>query len=302
MEPVAENQSAAAIRSVADLVRGFSIESTFPTQPEIDSLRNVVPQGTHVYLACPPTHSPERLVDFARAVREAGLEPVPHITARSYSDAASLEGVLARLSREANVQRALVLAGDRDVPAGPFAGALDVIESDLLQASGIRAIGISGYPDGHPKIDEGLLGRSLLDKLEAAGKRNLAVHIATQFCFDEFPILGWLRWLRETGVTVPVRVGVAGPTSMRSLMRFALRCGVRASLRGVTNPKALQLFGQAAPDGLIRNLGEAGDRPALEPLAIHFFSFGGLLQTAEWAMAAASGDIEPQAEGFRLRR
>lgn len=290
----------AAIDGIAAVAREFSLEATFPSRSEIDALRSAVPAGTHVYLSCPPNHDPESLVPVVAAVRAAGLEPVPHLTARSYKDAAELENVLSRLQREAAVTTALVIAGDRDVPAGNFDSALSLIESDLLQQYGIREVGISGYPDGHPKIDDSLLRRSLMQKLEAAAARNLSVHVTTQFCFDAQPVLAWLRWLRGEDVRVPVRVGVAGPTSMRALMKFALRCGVRASLKGMLNPKAIQLLGEAAPDNIVRGLAEAEDRANLDPVSIHYFSFGGILRTAEWACAAAAGRVEPTAEGFRV--
>jgi methylenetetrahydrofolate reductase (NADPH) len=283
-------------------MKGFSLEATFPDQAELAALRASTPAGTHVYLSCPPNQAPERLVEYALAVRSTGFEPVPHLTARAFVDAAHAAQVIARLNREAGVTCALVIAGDRDVPAGSFSGALDLIESDVLQANGIREIGISGYVDGHPKIDDATLPRVLMQKLDAAAKRNLALHIATQFCFDADPILNWLRWLRGEGVGVPVRIGVAGPTSIRALMRYALRCGVRASLKGMLNPKVTHLLGEAAPDGIIRALSEAEDRDQLGSLAIHFFSFGGLAATADWAMGASRGHVEFTPQGFRVLR
>jgi methylenetetrahydrofolate reductase (NADPH) len=287
---------------VTGIARHFSIEATFPTEKEIDALKARAPAGTRVYLACPPAHSPDRLVGYARLVRGAGFEPVPHLTARTYSDAAGLSAVLARLRGEADVQTALVIAGDRDDQAGPFGGALDLIESDALQNHGIREIGIAGYPDGHPKIADDALARALTDKLAAAARRELVVHIATQLCFDPQMILSWVRRLRAAGIDTPVRVGVAGPTSMRALLRFALRCGVRTSLKGALNPKAMQLLSETAPDEIIRTLGEAAAHEPLGALAIHYFSFGGLLTTADWAVAVAEARIEMKPVGFRVLR
>jgi methylenetetrahydrofolate reductase (NADPH) len=298
----AAGRAGVAPDDIARVLNGFSIEATFPDQAELDALKAMAPAGTHVYLSCPPNQEPERLVEYARAVRANGFEPVPHLTARAYTGADHVERVLARLTAEAGVTCVLVIAGDRDVSAGAFGGALDLIESGLLQKNGIREIGISGYPDGHPKIDDATLASVLMKKLDAAAKRNLSVHIATQFCFDAEPILNWLRRLRGEGIGVPIRIGVAGPTSMRALMRYALRCGVRASLKGMLNPKITQLLGEAAPDGIIRALGEAEDRDQIGPLAIHFFSFGGLAATAEWAAGASRGHVEFTPQGFRVLR
>ena len=296
------SRTAPATDDIARVMSGFSLEATFPDDAELDALKTSTPAGTHVYLSCPPNQDPARLLDYAKAVRERGFEPVPHLTARAYNDATHLDQIVSRLHGEAGVTHALVIAGDRDTVAGSFEGALGLIESGILEKSGIREIGISGYADGHPKIDDALLKQVLMQKLEAAAKRDLAVHVATQFCFEPEPILTWLRWLRGQGVTVPVRIGVAGPTSMRALMRYALRCGVRASLKGMLNPKVTQLLGEAAPDGIIRAISEAEDRDRLGPLAIHFFSFGGLAATAEWASGASRGHVEFTPQGFRVLR
>ena len=295
--------SASSTETIATVLGGFSLEATFPKPAEIDALKRTAPAGTRVYLSCLPNRSPEKLVEYAANVRNAGFEPVPHLTARAYENREMVDRLLSRLTAEAGVRSALVIAGDRDDVAGPFTSALDLIESGVLEAHGIREIDISAYPDGHPKIDDAVLRRALADKLAAVAKRDLKVNITSQFCFDPDHILAWLRGLRADGIALPVRVGVAGPTSIPTLMRFALRCGVRASLKGAFNPKAMQLFGGvAAPDTIIRALAEAPDRGQIGPFAIHFFSFGGLVPTADWATAASSGSIEPTGKGFDVIR
>ena len=65
---------------------------------------------------------------------------------------AALDAFLARMTGEAGVRRALVIAGDRDRPAGSFRSALEAIDCGVLQRHGIGEIGIAGYPDGHARI------------------------------------------------------------------------------------------------------------------------------------------------------
>src|SRR5262249_4466443 len=125
------------------------------------------------------------------------------------------------------------------------------------------------------------------EKLDEAFGRGLGVHIVTQFCFDPEQILGWLRRIRYSRIDVPVRIGIAGPTSLRGLLRYALRCGVRASLEAAMKPKTATLLGAVSPDPLIDALAHAHSLRNLEPLAVHLFSFGGLVPTASWAAAAA---------------
>jgi methylenetetrahydrofolate reductase (NADH) len=272
----------AARPHVAALMRGLSLEATLPAPSELDELGSVLSPSTPIYLSAPPGHAPSRLLQAAKQVRQAGFEPVPHIAARNFPDRAALSDFIAGVCGEAGTRRALVIAGDVDRPAGPFTGANDVIESDLLQRHGIRDVGISGYPDGHPKLSEGILGRAMRAKLVSAEERGLKTHIVSQFCFDAERIVAWLRSLRASGIHVPVQVGIAGPTSMKGLARYALRCGVRTSFKAMFTGKATQLLGDVAPDDIIDRLGAADDASNWEDVSVHLYSFGGLLRTARW--------------------
>lgn len=272
-----------------DLLRGLSLEATLPSRSEIAATQELVDRGTSVYLSAPPRLSPIQLANLAREVRLAGLEPVPHIVARTYPNHERLGDFLSRISGEAGVSRALVLGGDRAEPAGPFPDALAVIESDLLQKHGIANVGISAYPDGHPKIAHSILAAALKDKLAAAHLRGLAVHVVTQFCFDPERLVTWLRRLRLSQIHLPVRLGIAGPTSVRALTRYALRCGVRASVRGMLNPNAKELLGgRTTPDYLIQSLHRQFVQLNSQSVQLHFFTFGGLVETARWVSAAAA--------------
>jgi hypothetical protein len=189
----------AARPQVAALLRGFSLEATLPAQAELDELGSVLPPSTPIYLSAPPGHAPSRLLQAAKQVRQAGFEPVPHVAARNYRDQDTLSDFIASICGEAGTRRVLVIAGDVDRPLGPLIGANDIIESDLLQRHGIREVGISGYPDGHPKLSEGTLDRAMRAKLVSAEERGLKLHIVSQFCFDADRIVAWLRSLRASG-------------------------------------------------------------------------------------------------------
>ena len=134
----------------------------------------------------------------------------------------------------------------------------------------------------------------------AAEQTGLDLHIVTQFCFDAEPILRWLARLRDLGIEHPVRIGLAGPTTLTTLLRYARRCGVSASAQGLTRQAGLlkHLVGTTAPDGIIRALAEAPPGQIGE-VAVHFFSFGGVASTARWAQATADGRITlDRADGF----
>jgi methylenetetrahydrofolate reductase (NADPH) len=292
---------AEAIRRIAAFVRGFSLEATRLDAADVAALQPVLLPGTAVYLTAVPGKAFAEQVAAAVRLRGAGFEPVPHLAVRNLASAAVLDEALARLAADAAVRRVLVIAGDRDRAAGPYNSAIEVIDSGLLQRHGIGEVGIAGYPQGHPRIAQDVLDRALAAKVEAAEQTGLAVHIVTQFAFDAPAVIGWVARLRDLGIEHPVRFGMAGPTSLATLLRYAQRCGVRASAQGLTRQAGLlkHLIGVSAPDGLIRPLAEACAGEALGQVMAHFYSFGGAPATARWAAAVAQGRIVlDRADGF----
>jgi methylenetetrahydrofolate reductase (NADPH) len=283
---------------IATFMRAASVEATRPDVADIAALKAALPAGTPVYLSAVPARPQEEMVEQAARVRAAGLEPVPHLAVRNFASREALARFLDRLTGEAGVRRLLVIAGDCAEPAGPFHGALEAIDSGLISRGGITEIGISGYPDGHPRI----AGHELAAKLEAAGQTGLKVDIVTQFCLEAAPVIAWVRRLREQGIDNSVRVGLAGPTSLTTLIRYAKRCGVRASTQGLARNAGLikHLLGAAAPDAILRALIEANRDGELGDIAPHLFSFGGIGATARWVASAAAGRIKLDREGFTV--
>ncbi len=286
-------------RRIADFLRDFSIEAMRPTHADLNELKSAAPMVRQVYLSAVPAHPLSDLVYFAGNVRAAGFEPVPHLAARSLASAEALDTLLAQLSKEANVRRLLIIAGDHNPPRGPFTNAIEVIESGSLQRHGIIDVGIAGYPEGHPRITTDVLDRALAAKIEAAEQTGLNIHIVTQFGFSAERIVSWVSRLRDQGYEHPVHIGLAGLTNLATLLRYARRCGVVASAQGLTRQGGLlkHLVGTSAPDGIIRALAESGGQ--LGKVAAHFYSFGGLGATARWAGAAAVERIVlDRSEGF----
>ena len=263
----------------------FSIEATRPNAAEIAALAGILPPGTAVYFSAVPTIERHEIVTAAAALRKAGLEPIIHVAARRTRFATDLQDLLAALRGEADVKKLLVIGGDVDT-LGPFADALSVIQKGRLREAGIEEIGIGAYPEGHPHIPAARLEAALDEKIAAASAQNLRVHIVSQFSFSPERILDWLRQLRACGITRPVKVGMAGPTSVPALLRYARRCGVAASLRGLASGVAGGLVGHVGPDAIIETLSATG---GLGDVAPHYFSFGGTLETAMYACEAAAG-------------
>ena len=276
---------AAPAPDVAVFAGHFSLEATRPNTAEIAALADVVPPATPIYFSAVPTITRQEVIAAAVSLRKAGLEPIIHVAARRLASAADLQELLAGLRGDADVRRLLVIGGDVDTP-GAFADALAVIQKGRLRETGIEEIGIGAYPEGHPRIPAGRLESALDEKIAAATAQGLRVHIVSQFSFSPERILAWLRQVRASGIGKPIKIGMAGPTSVPALLRYARRCGVAASLRGLASGVASGLVGHVGPDRIIKTLSAAGD---LGEVAPHYFSFGGTLETARYACEAAAG-------------
>jgi len=268
----------------SEFTRTFSIETTRPNAAEIAALAELLPPATPVYFSAVPTIQPHELIAGAALLRKAGLEPVIHVAARRFGAAADLQNLLASLHGEADVRRLLVIGGDVD-NGGPFPDALSVIQKGCLREAGIEEVGIAGYPEGHPHIEAERIEAALDAKIGAATALGLRLHVVSQFSFAPERILAWLKRLRVCGVATPVKVGIAGPASLTALLRYAKRCGVNASLRGLMSGAATALIGHVGPDRIIEALAGAGDLNATP----HYFSFGGTIETARYACEAAGG-------------
>src|SRR5262249_35058595 len=154
-----------------------------------------------------------------------------------------------------------------------------------------------------PRVAPTELDRALAAKIEAAAATGLRVHIVTQFAFAAEPILAYVMRLRDLGIEQPVRIGIAGPASVATLLRYAAICGVTAWARALRREAGLPrpLCGAAAPDAIIRALAAARAGAALGDVSPHFFSFGGLGATARWTAAVAAGRLAlDRAGGFRV--
>jgi methylenetetrahydrofolate reductase (NADPH) len=287
LAPVPAANLSPAVQRIAGFMQNFSVEATRPSDADIAALA-VLPRGTRVYISAVPHRAAEESIGAAIRLRVAGLEPVPHVAVRNFASIHALDDFLARLNCEAEVRRVLVIAGDRG-DHGPFRSAADAIDSGLFRRRGIRALGIAGYPEGHPKIGNDALFKALAEKIAAAEGTGLAVEIVTQFCFDARAILDYIARVRAFGFEQPLRIGLVGPTSLAALLRYAARCGVRASAQALAHRSGLlrQMFALTVPDDLVRALAEA----APSRVSVHFFSFGGVGATARWAQAVADGRI-----------
>ena len=276
--------NADASTRLSSLLNNYSIEMTAKDVAHLEQAADVIPQGTKIPVTFLPGETFEMRVAAAKRVRELGFLPIPHISARRLSSQEELEGYLADLQREVGTDHAFVVAGDPPQPMGPYEDALSIIRSGLLAKYGIRRVGISGYPEGHPDIGNEKLWQAMRDKKVAIVERGHDFAVVTQFSFDAEPVLAWLEEVRKAGIEATVRVGVPGPASVKRLLAFAARCGVGASTKVLSKYgiSITKLLSTAGPDQIVQDYAAGLDPAKHGDVKLHFYPFGGLRATAEW--------------------
>ena len=283
--PVAALATAPAARTTADLVACGSLEMNADRAGDARAIAAELPVGTKVYVNHLPRHTLAQSLGALVALREAGLEPVPHIAARRVENRLALQAYLVRAAADAGVSKALVVGGDTPAPAGPYADAAAMLADGLLADCGIREIGLAGYPEGHPSIPKPVLERALGEKIGLARAQGLGVHVLTQFSFSPARVVEYCTGLARSAPSVPVYVGLAGPTDPLRLLRYAQRCGVSASLRALRAQgfSAVKLVTHTDPsEQLVPIARYCATHGACNVVGVHLFSFGGVAQAAAW--------------------
>ena len=261
------------------LLDGYSAEVLARDRKGIAAAGALLPADTEVSVTSLANETADDLAGACLALRRLGLTPVPHITARTIPSRAALARTLARLAAEAGVDRALVISGDVSKPVGEFDAAIQLIETGLFEASGITRIALAVHPEGHPRVPDATMWAALPAKLKAAAEHGLEATLVSQFAFAAAPYIALARRLRADGITQPLRVGVASPAKRTALIKYALICGVGASLRALRerHDLAANMAAGETPEALLRELAAAqAQEPTLGIDGVHFFTFGSL--------------------------
>ena len=288
------------IEQIAKAGANWSIEVTPAGAGKVESFGDALAPGTDVNVTFLPGSDPSDTAKVAARLRDEGMHPIPHIAARSIHDKAQLESILKALKSEASVDEVLIIGGGVDNPVGDFASSMDILETGLIQDHGIGKIGVSGHPEGSPDIPADALASALAWKNEFARKEGLNLYIETQFCFEAEQVLAWERDIRAAGNALPIRIGIPGPATIKTLFRFAQISGIGPSMRFISKQakNVAKLLTVQAPDLLLADLaqGMAEDKDCL--LAhFHYYPFGGFAKTAAYASSIAAGDITLKPKG-----
>ena len=268
-----------------ELVANASIEIAPRERAEIERVAEELPVHTCIFVPVPAKQPLAETLHAVAAIRRAGLDPVPHIAARRFTSRTELAHFLEVAAGEHGAHRVMLIAGDEAEPQGPYADALQVLEDDVLHKSGIREVGLAGYPEGHGRIATAKLDAAFAHKVARARATGLGVYVVTQFSFSTTRIAAFCADLGRREPDIPVYVGMAGPTDPAALMRYAQRCGVSASLRAMRNLGAgmIGLASHTDPhEQLLAVAHYADTRASCNVVGIHLYSFGGAARTARW--------------------
>lgn len=286
---------ASNIEMISKAAADWSIEVTPTGAGKIESFSACLAPGTTVNVTFLPGSDPADTIAVAERLHNDGMRPVPHLAARSLRDPDQLDELLAAFTSRCGVEEVLCIGGGVDKPVGAFDATMKVLETGLIQKHGIRSIGVAGHPEGSPDITDDEIAEALAAKNALAERDGLDLYIETQFCFEADIVLAWERKVRASGNKLPIRIGIPGPATIKTLFRFAQISGIGPSMRFISKQakNVAKLMTVQSPHLLIADLaaGMAADEDCLIR-HFHYYPFGGFARTAAYAGAIAEGNIE----------
>ncbi|WP_424939863.1 methylenetetrahydrofolate reductase [Aliiroseovarius sp. S253] len=295
-----EGQANAASPELQAFLKGYSIEIMPRTAGKVEDFRDLLPEGTRVYIAHIEGTPIEDMVATAKRVKEEGFDVMPHFPARIIKDKATLADWIAQYQGEADVKQGLILAGGVAQPVGEFDSSMQLLETGLFDQAGFTNLHVAGHPEPNLDIDpKG--GRAntyaALDwKQEFSKRTDAEMALATQFCFEAEPVIAWANELAERGMNLPIHIGIAGPAKLQTMIKFAIACGVGPSLK-VLQKRAKDVSKLLLPHEPTEVLNDLALHKAANPdfniTQVHFFPLGGIKTIANWAIEHGGDNTAP---------
>lgn len=246
----------------------------------------LLPDGARMTVTTSPTLGLDATIEWTKTAAAEGYEMIPHIAARYVEDEDHLDEIAAQL-QEAGVEGIFVPGGDRDEPVGEFESALDLLESLDDLGYEFDEVGITGYPEGHPIIDDETLAEAMTNKAP------YATYIATQLCYDPDAVINWIERVREErGVDLPIEVGIPGVLKYQRLLGISNKVGVGDSVKFLRKTTGIVDFirrfigsrGKYTPDPLVDGLAPYTDDDKYDIRGLHIYTFNQSADTEKWRL------------------
>lgn len=245
-----------------------------PTRSVEEKVLASVPRDVTITVTASPTKGLESTFGLAESLAGHGYRVVPHVSARLVRDEVHLKEVVDRLT-SFGVDDIFVPAGDSTSPAGKYDSALALLTDLTMLGRPFARIGITGYPESHPAIDDDIIVQAMWDK------RVHATYIVSNMCFDPRALRTWLHRVRRRGITLPILLGIAGPVERTKLLAMATKIGVGDSTRFLSKHGSwlvrLTAPGGYSPDRLL-----ARTAPDDVVAGLHVFTFNQVAETERW--------------------
>ena len=270
------------IKSTGDSQNSVRQKTTWSMEilPQNISEVSLIPEFVNeVYITMIPGANCRDTIEAANVIQAAGKQAIPHIAARSFSGHEVLNKCLSGL-QDAGIKRVLLIGGGLTEPTGEYASVMDLLKTGLFAKYGINSFDFAGHPEGNP--DDPKSEYHMLEKLQWTKECEFSSRIVTQWSLDAKKTNNWISDLREKGVSNPIHIGVPGPSTVKSLMRFAKVCGVKASTQ-VLRKQGLnisKLMFVNKPDKIISELSGYDQ--------LHLYPFGGIAKSAAWLIECQS--------------
>ncbi len=285
---------------VEAFLQGYSIEVMPRTAEKVENFRDLLPESTRVYIAHIEGTPIEDMVATAKRLNADGFPVMPHFPARIIHNRAMLEDWIARYQGEADVKQALLLAGGLTTPHGDFDSSMQLLETGAFDKAGFTRLHVAGHPEGNKDIDPDGRGINVADALrwkqDFSNRTDAKMALATQFAFEAQPIIEWADTLKAAGIDLPIHIGIAGPAKLQTMIKFAIACGVGASLRVLQRraKDVTKLLLPFEPNDVIAELAaHKAANPDFNVTNVHFFPLGGIKSNAHWAIENGGAAAQP---------
>src|SRR5882757_737534 len=185
--------------NVVVFAREASTEISTHDEGLLPTLTGKLPTGMVMYVAHTPKASLDDVVRVAVKAQSLGFRASPHIVARRLPSVQVLQDALRELT-DAGVEQVLLVAGDLERPVGNFTTTLEVIDTGLLEACGLKRVGVAGQPEAHNWIAHDAILAALRYEHAFGARTGIKVHIVTQFGFNPRAVCAWDRQMTEQGI------------------------------------------------------------------------------------------------------
>ena len=272
-----------------EFLSGYSIEVTPRSANKIECFADVLPENTRVYIAQINIDDIPEMIVTAKRLKDEGFEVMPHFPARMIKNHAVLNDLISMYQNEAGVDEALLLAGGLPNPAGDYNSSIQLIESGLFDKAGFKRLHVAGHPEGNKDIDPDGSNKNLSEALswkqEFSNRTDASMAITTQFCFDANVVKKWADTIKDSGIDLPIHIGIAGPAKLQTLLKFSIECGVGASMKVLTKRARdiTKLLLPYKPTQILSDLANYRTQDSSFNIEqVHFFPLGGVKQAAEF--------------------